>query len=45
MWMVGLGEVKAYAFGTKRERAAGVDAEVQERIFGMIVAIHNCYNY
>ena len=45
MWMVGLGEVKADAFGTKRERAVGVDAEVQERIFGMIVAIHNCYNY
>lgn len=32
------------AFGAERKGAAWVHAEIKESIFGVIVAIHSCYN-
>ena len=40
----GLSKMDVDAFGTERQRACRVVAEVEERLFGVVVAVHSCYN-
>ena len=39
-----LREMNVDTFGAERKRAVGIITEVEKRLFGMIIAIHSCYN-
>jgi hypothetical protein len=39
-----LREMNVDTFGAEWKRAVGIITEVKKRLFGVVVAIHSCYN-